>query len=77
MSNIVNLAEWKSKKEFHDDENKPFFLSEEQVRAYPQFKQASSEEILHIINSLHQLSLITYELISREINQEMKISKAA
>lgn len=53
------------------------FLTEAQIRKYPQFTDASQEEIINIINSLHQLALITYEIVSREINSKAQIQEAA
>jgi len=53
------------------------FLTEKQVRAYPQFRDATEEEIINIINSLHQLALITYDLVSAELNQQAGINQAA
>lgn len=56
---------------------KALFLTEKQVRAYPQFRDAPEEEIINIINTLHQLALITYEVVSVELNQRAGISQAA
>ena len=56
---------------------KALFLTEKQVRAYPQFRDAPEEEIINIINTLHQLALITYEVVSEELNQRAGISQAA
>ncbi len=56
---------------------KALFLTEKQVRAYPQFRDAPEEEIINIINSLHQLALIAYDLVSAELNQQAGIDQAA
>lgn len=56
---------------------KALFLTEKQVRAYPQFRDAPEEEIINIINTLHQLALITYEVITAELNRQVGISQAA
>ena len=56
---------------------KALFLTEKQVRAYPQFRDAPEEEIVNIINSLHQLALIIYDLVSAELNQQAGINQAA
>lgn len=77
MSSIVNLQDWKEEHQSGSEAEKKLFLTESQVRAYPQFKDVSSEEIIKIINSLHQLALITYELISKELNEQIGIPQAA
>lgn len=59
------------------DVKQQLFLSEEQIRKYPQFKDATPEDIINIINSLHQLSLITYALINKEIDNQAEINQAA
>jgi len=65
--------------EFSDilNSEKALFLTEKQVRAYPQFRDAPEEEIINIINTLHQLALITYEVVSAELNQQPGINQAA
>lgn len=50
--------------------NQLITLTEKQVRAYPAFANATDEEVLHIIDTLHQLALITYNVISSEMQQE-------
>lgn len=39
-----------------------FFLSEEEVRSFPKYANASPEEIQEVIHTLHELALISYEL---------------
>lgn len=56
---------------------KALFLTEKQVRAYPQFRDVSEEEIINIINTLHQLALISYEVVTAELNRQVGISQAA
>jgi ribosomal protein S15P/S13E len=77
MSGIVNLQDWKEEHPQDPDSQKKLFLTESQVRAYPHFKDASPEEIINIINTLHQLALITYELVSQELNAQTGIPQAA
>lgn len=77
MSSIVNPQDWKQDQQSSSESEKKLFLTESQIRAYPQFKDASSEEIINIINSLHQLALITYELASQELNAQTGIPQAA
>lgn len=52
-------------------------LTEKQVRAYPAFANATDEEVLHIIDTLHQLALITYNVITSEMQEEMNYKQAA
>ncbi len=77
MSSIITLQDWKDNLQSGPESEKRLFLTETQVRAYPQFKDVSSEEIINIINSLHQLALITYELVSKELNEQTGIPHAA
>lgn len=49
-------------------------LTEEQIRAYPQFKEETDEEVANIIDSLHKLSLIIYEIVQRELSGAAKTS---
>lgn len=77
MSDIVNLQNWKEEQQSGFESEKKLFLSENHVRAYPQFKDSSPEEIINIINTLHQLALITYEVITAELNRQVGINQAA
>lgn len=77
MSSITTLHDWKEDQQAGPQSEKRLFLTESQVRAYPQFKDASTEEIINIINSLHQLALITHELVSKELNEQAGIPQAA
>ena len=75
MANIINLEDWLS-------ENKPeigkqLFLTEKEVRSFSSFENATDDEVQNIINSLHILSLITYELVVNELNQKMVKCEAA
>lgn len=77
MSAIISLPDWEAENKSIPDSEKRLFLTENQIRAYPQFKDTSAEEIINIINSLHQLALLTYELVSTELNESIGILKAA
>jgi len=75
MGNIIKLDTWLA-------ENKPIkgkqlFLTEKQVRSFPGFENATDDEVQQIISSLHILSLITYELVTRELNLQMVEAEAA
>lgn len=46
------------------------YLTPEQVRAYPQFANATDEEVENIIHSLYELGQITSAIISRELKSQ-------
>ena len=73
MANIINFQEWLA----DNNNEKRLFLSEKQIRSFPGFEDASDDEIINIINTLHQFSLITYELITGELNQKLADNQAA
>ena len=73
MANIINFQEWLA----DNNNEKRLFLSEKQIRSFPGFENAPDDEVINIINTLHQLSLITYELITTELNQKLADNQAA
>ena len=75
MAKIINLEEWLAENKSGKDQQ--LFLSEKQVRSFKQFENSSDEKVINIINTLHQLSLITYEIITAELNQLMVNGEAA
>ena len=75
MATIINLQEHLEQKERQS--NQLLSLTEQQVRAYSEFTNATDEEVLHIINTLHQLSLITYEVFANELLEKTSLLKAA
>ena len=66
MSKLKSLKEWSEENSTEPHNDGRFFLTPEQVRADSNFKDATDEEVENIIDTLHQLSLITYELICKE-----------
>ena len=74
MANIINLQQWLAD---NTEKEKKLFLTEKQVRSFPGFENISDEEVINIINTLHQFSLITYELVTTELNQQMLNQQAA
>lgn len=46
------------------------YLTPEQVRAYPQFANATDEEVENIIHSLYELGQIASAIISRELKSQ-------
>ncbi len=80
MSTIVSMQDWIDQQPEKSEAHKRLFLSEQQVRSFPQFKDATPQEIENIIRTLHDLALISYELFCREAqeNDESKaVSQAA
>ena len=75
MATIINLQEHLEQKE--SKSNQLLSLTEQQVRAYPEFSNATDEEVLHIINTLHQLSLIAYEVFANDLQECSLVIKAA
>ena len=76
MSKIVSLQEWLDE----DPQNSAadrLFLTEEQVRSFPQFKEASAHEVQNIIDTLHNLALVSYELFCREAKKDNELNEAA
>ena len=75
MANIIPLQEWRE--DNNNEKEKWLFLTEKQVRSFPGFENIPDEEVINIINTLHEFSLITYEVITAELNQQMLKSQAA
>lgn len=77
MSTIVSMQDWLDQHPQNSEVDKRLFLSEEQVRSFPKFKNASPEEVENIISTLHDLALITYELFCRENHDNKPLTQAA
>ena len=75
MADIINLDNWLAENKL--GKGKQLFLTEKQVRSFSGFENATDDEVQQIINSLHILTLITYELVTTELNQKMVEAMAA
>ena len=75
MANIINLDNWLTENKL--GKGKQLFLTEKQVRTFSGFENETDDEVQNIINSLHILSLITYELVTKELNLQMVEAEAA
>ena len=75
MANIIKLDNWLAENKLGKD--KQLFLTEKQVRTFSGFENATDDEVQHIISSLHILSLLTYELVTKELNLQMVEEAAA
>lgn len=69
MANIIKLDTWLADNKL--SKSKQLFLTENQVRSFPDFENATDDEVENIISSLHIFSLITYEFVTGELNQPM------
>ncbi|MFT3949059.1 MAG: hypothetical protein QM763_18995 [Agriterribacter sp.] len=77
MSKIISLQDWLDESPQHSEADPRLFLTEEQVRSFPQFKEASDENVQNIISTLHDLALASYELFCREPNKDNELNRAA
>lgn len=75
MSKIVDLQEWQNQNEKVEKQESKLFLTEKQVRSFPKYKYASDEEVKNVINTLHNLALISYHAFCKE--ERTTLSKAA
>lgn len=74
---MKTIEEWYQAQNLTQGDNKQLFLTEAQVRSFPQFQDKSDEEIQNIITTLHALSTITYELYASEVSENERIMLAA
>lgn len=51
------------------------FMTEGQVRKFPLFKDATTEEVEHIVSTLHELALISYHLFCLEKPDNKQVKK--
>jgi len=77
MSSVIHFQEWLEQSSGNQEKDGRLFLTEEEVRAFPQFKDVTDEEVKNIICTLHDLALITYEIFCKELNEDNVINKAA
>lgn len=77
MSTIVSLQDWLNQHPENNEADKRLFLTEGEVRSFPQFKDATPEEVENIIGTLHDLALVCYEQFCRETREDKSVSKAA
>ena len=75
MADIINLQDWLT--ENKEKETKALYLTANEIRVVPGFENISDEEVINVINTLHQLSLITYSTVTNELNTEMRKQEVA
>jgi hypothetical protein len=72
MSKIVDFQEWLNQNEANKKKESKLFLTEAEVRSFPKFKNANDEQVQNIINTLHDLALISYHVFCKEENGELQ-----
>lgn len=77
MSTIISIEDWLDQHPDHSETDKRLYLTAEQVKSFPQFKDATPEDIENIIGTLHDLALISYQLFCREVCDSPAINQAA
>ncbi|HEV8283809.1 MAG TPA: hypothetical protein VGQ09_05850 [Chitinophagaceae bacterium] len=77
MEPLIKIQDWLNDQSPNLEKEKRLFLTEKQIRSHPTFTNASDEEVINIINSLHQLALISYEIVSKELNDKLGILQKA
>lgn len=56
MRTVVKLNDWQQENQTDNQSADKLFLTEKQIRTYPQFKDATDEEVVNIIITLHQFA---------------------
>jgi hypothetical protein len=56
MSTVVSMQDWLNQHSENNEADKRLFLTEEEVRSFPLFKDATPEEVANIIATLHDLA---------------------
>lgn len=74
---MKKIDDWYDEQKLTKNNNKQLFLTEKQIRSFPQFRDKSDEEIQNIISTLHALSVITYELFATEVCDNERVMLAA
>lgn len=72
MSKLVDLQDWLQQNEKVEKQESKLFLTEEELRAFPKYKNASNEEVQNAILTLHKLAMICYQAFCKEEQAEEK-----
>lgn len=75
MSNLKSLEEWRKEHQNSPEEESLLFLTPEQVKADPNYANATDEEVENIIHTLHTLALAAYDVYCKEEEQKDKDAK--
>ena len=74
---MKTIQDWLLQNSGGQEKDQRLFLTEEEVRSSPHFKDSTQEEIENVINTLHTLALLTYECFCDECHKNESISQAA
>ncbi len=76
MSKLVDLQDWLQQNEKVEKQESKLFLTENELRAFPKYKNASDGEVQNAILTFHKLALICYQAFCKE-EQQRELPKAA
>jgi hypothetical protein len=76
MATLMSYEDWLQCSEATEKDER-LFLTEKEVRSLPKFKNATEAEVANIIQTLHDLALVTYELFCQEAADSQDYAKAA
>lgn len=72
MSNLKSFEDWKNEHQNSPENESLLFLTPEEVRADPNYSNASDEEVENIIHTLQTLALAAYDVYC---NEDAKMDK--
>jgi len=76
MSTVITLHDWLQQKQENQESDQRLFLTENEVRSCPHYKDATDEEVANIIATLHDLALLTYDAFCMEVNNDQILEAA-
>jgi hypothetical protein len=76
MSTVITLHDWLQQKQENQESEKRLFLTENEVRSFLPYKDATDEEVANIIATIHDLALLTYDAFCREVNNSQILEAA-
>lgn len=76
MSQVTTLNDWLNIQPTNKETDQRLYLTEDEIRSFKQFEDATTEEIQNIITTLHCLALTTYDLYCNGVKNN-KMSSAA
>jgi len=75
MSNLKSFEDWKNEHQNSPENESLLFLTPEEVRADPNYSNASDEEVENISHTLQMLALAAYDVYCKEEAQKDKYHK--
>ena len=76
MSQVITLNDWLNIQPTNKETDQRLYLTEDEIRSFKQFEDATPEELQNIIATLQNLALITYDLYCNRLKND-EISSAA